>query len=293
MVVEGPPGLLAGRYELEESAVVGRIEVRQVAQHVCGDVRMLAALLLAQAAHVRRVERLDDAVEALVRIVAEVLAAYERLEAEKGLHTLELGARLADQPLAVDKQELLDGKVSQPAAHVLHVQAVAHHRPLGAYASWSLVVAVVGVCGRRVVRVEHALELIGGDLVDVTSLASLALHELGDGARDRIAHDDDELEARIHAMGATRRSRVHQVLGRLLDGERVMRLGDGHVTPVPVETARVVSVEEVQLGVGGRHVRMSRDEFEQRSGAALLGADDDGVRQAVLCRWRRLALRGD
>ena len=50
--------------------------------------------------------------------------------------------------------------------------------------------------------------------------------------------------------------------------------------PVPVESAVVVSVEEVDLARRGAHVRVNPEILEQRARSALLHSDDDCPRQA-------------
>ena len=60
--------------------------------------------------------------------------------------------------------------------------------------------------------------------------------------------------------------------------------------PVPLKPAVVEAVEEVRLWSGGPDVWVYLEELEKGARSALLGADDDGVRQSTSSRRRRLVI---
>lgn len=61
--------------------------------------------------------------EALGLVEVEMLVCDNALQAQEVLHTAQLESRIADKPLAIDKVDLGQREISEPALQVLSVQA--------------------------------------------------------------------------------------------------------------------------------------------------------------------------
>lgn len=115
--------------------------------------------------------------------------------------------------------------------------------------------------------------------------ALLALQHLcvvGHGSGGGLTDDDQQLDGGVHLEDAFRDLLCDEVGWALLDGD-LMRKGEGHLLPVPVDAPGVVLVivEEVDLLRGLDDGWMQVEHLQQRPGAPLTHPDDDGPRKLL------------
>lgn len=101
------------------------------------------------------------------------------------------------------------------------------------------------------------------------------LGEIGEESSDWVPDNEDELNMRIHGVDAFRHLWRDVIAGRLFDRQLGVG-GQGHLRPVPVESALVVVefVEKVDLDGYHGDVGMEVEHFQQGSRASFPHADD-------------------
>lgn len=194
-----------------------------------------------------------------------MLVRDDPLEAQEVLHAAQLAGRVADEPLAAHEEHLADGEVVQPMLQVLGVDADLDGAPRRVDEA------------RRPVFERQALE--GGDVGPLGQ----RLCVVRDGPGHRVPHHHDELGVLGHGRDARGRLPRDEVTGRLLHGDLPVQ-GSGHQVPVPSEALVVAAIEEMGLRAHGAHVGVHAQKLQQRPRAALLHADDDGLRQLLAPR---------
>lgn len=247
---------------LVELEVERPVELPQSLHHLVVDLGVGPALGLAQAVGFAAALGLLQAGEALGLVEVEVLVGDDPLEAQEILHAAQLAGRVADEALPAHKKHLADGEVAQPVLQVLGVDADLDGAP------------------RRVDEARGSVfegqALKGGNVRPLGE----RLRVVRDGSGHRVPHHHDELGVLGHGRDACRRLPGDKVTGCLLHGDLPFQ-GSGHQVPVPGEAFVVAAVEEVGLRTHGPHVGVHAQELEQRPRAALLHADDDGLRQLL------------
>lgn len=116
-------------------------------------------------------------------------------------------------------------------------------------------------------------------------LALLALEYLGvvgHGPGGGLSDDNQQLDGGVHLENALGNLLRDEIGRALLDGDLV-REGEGHFTPVPVNAPGVVFVivKEVNLLRSLDDSRMEVEHFQQGAGPALADSNDDGPRQLL------------
>ena len=291
--LEGPPrrGLLV--YKIEKHLVVGPVELAEVVQNVLVNDWMGPAFLVAKAPNVFRFQRLVDAGESFAFIANEMFLIDERLQVEEFLNAFQLNTWIPNELFAVDDEKLFEWKIVEPVLEMLNVNAISDNRPLSTdrLVLEPLVVEhvlklerVVQLFGamfeqsfKSAVRVVHGCQLFGVSVKLISLPLELTLNVLGNGASDRITYDYNELDVGIHVVNPFGHTLVNQVFWRFLDRD-LMVIGQWHLVSVPIVAHVIESVEKVRLSSSSRDVVMSADEFEQGSGTALFGANNNGLR---------------
>lgn len=163
--------------------------------------------------------------------------------------------------------ELLHGKVLQPALQVFGVDTGPHRFVLCVH------LAGVGVDGQL-------FKLVVGLVFALLALQHLCV--VGDGSGGGFAHDDQQLDGGVHLEDAFRDLLCDEVGRTLLNGD-LMREGEGHFLPVPVDAPGVILViiKEVDLLRGLDHGRVQVEHLQQGAGAPLAHPDDDGPGQLL------------
>lgn len=203
-----------------------------------------------------------QAVEAPRGVKVQVVLADAGGQVEETLHQLQLRQGVRDQPVAVHYVELFYGEVLEPALQVLGVDAGPHCFVLGVHLTG------VGVDGQLL------------ELVVSLVLALLALQHLGvvgHGPRGGLSHNDEQLDGGVHLEDALGDLLGNEIGWAFLNGDLV-REGERHLPPVPVDAAGVilVVVKEVDLLGGLDHGRVQVEHLQQGPGATLAHPDDDG-----------------
>lgn len=251
--------------DLVKLLIEGVKELLQFGHHRRVHLGMDAALAACQALVENNVK--SQAVKPPGGVEVQVVLADPGGQAEEALDQLQLRQRVRDEPVPVHDVELLHGEVLQPALQVLGVDAGPHRFVL------CVDLAGVGVDGQLlelVVRLVFAL------------LALQHLRVVGNSPGGRLADDDQQLDGGVHLEDAFGDLLRDEVGGALLNGNLV-REGEGHFLPVPVDAPGVVLVvvEEVDLLRGLDHHWVQVEHLQQGAGAAFAHPDDDSPRQLL------------
>lgn len=200
-------------------------------------------------------------------IEVQVVLTDPRGQVEEALDKLQLRQRVCNEAIPVYNVELLHGKVLEPALQVFGVDAGADCFVLGVH------LAGVAVNGQL-------FKLVVGFVFALLTLQHLCVvgHSSGRGLTD----NDQQLDGGVHLEDAFRDLLCDEVGGALLNGD-LIREGEGHFPPVPVDAPCVVLVivKEVDLLRGLDHCRMQVEHFQQGTGAPLAHPNDNGPRQLL------------
>lgn len=190
-----------------EFLVKRSVKVSQPLQHLFIDNRMYPPLSFTQTVRTSVSLGLAQARKALGRVKVEVLLRNDPPYPEEVLDQRHLRGRIVDQSLTVNEVKLRDGEVLYPLFEVLGVQSDADRSPGRGHRA------------RRVVEEGHLLE--------GPRLAALGrgLRVVGDGARDRVAYNEYQLNGPRHVVDAVRHGVGDEVArslfnGYLVDGRR-------------------------------------------------------------------------
>ena len=212
---------------------------------------MIPALRLPQAVRSAVPFALEQTRKPLRRVKIEVPLRHHPFQPQEILHPLQLHRGVHHQPLPANKQELRQREVLEPPGQIARVNPEFDRPP-----------------GRVHDAADGAVE--EDELLEGLHIGLLGhgLGVVGDGARDGVAHDDEEFSGGIHVLHAAGRLLGDEVRWGFFDGELALE-GGGHALAVPLEAARVVLVEEVHLAAGGAHVGVDADELEEGASTAL------------------------
>lgn len=183
---------------LVEPQIVRVVKIPEVVNDLRFNMHMCPAFGFAQAMWLSAALRLFQTGEALGLVEVEMFVCDNALQAQEVLHTTQLESRVADEPLAIDKVDLRQWEISQPALQVLGVQADVEWTPQRVHLTWW------SVLKSQAFKAGNARRL-GGDLSVV-----------GDGAGHGITHHHDQLHVSWHGVDTSWRLGCHKVPWRFL-----------------------------------------------------------------------------
>lgn len=166
-------------------------------------------------------------------IEVQVILADPGGEVKEALNKLQLWQRVCNKAIPIHNVKLLHGKVLQPTLQMFGVDAGPDCFVFRVH------LAGVGVN-------DQLLKLVVGLVFALLALQHLGIVRHSSGGR--LAHDDQQLDGRVHLEYPFRDFLCDEVSRALFNGD-LMREGEGHFPPVPVDATSVilVIVKEVDL----------------------------------------------